>query len=76
MKFVPSQNGIVFRIPNELPDAAYKIFAGPGLITIGSSVTSHRIANSISINLFVHEWGHAIHFHMINKDTRKNTLIL
>jgi hypothetical protein len=55
VKFVPSQNGMVFLIPNELPDAAYKIFAGPGLMTIGSKVTSHRSAVSISIHLFVHE---------------------
>jgi hypothetical protein len=53
--FVPSQNGMVFLIPNELPDAAYKIFAGPGLMTIGSRVTSHRSAISISIYLFMHE---------------------
>jgi hypothetical protein len=53
--FVPSQNGMVFLIPNELPDAAYKIFAGPGLMTIGSRVTSHRSAIWISTHLFVHE---------------------
>jgi hypothetical protein len=49
--FVPSQNGTVFLTPKALPDAAYKIFAGPGLMTIGSSVTSQRNAVSISIHL-------------------------
>jgi len=53
--FVPSQNGMVFLTPNELPDAAYKILAGPGLMTIGSRVTSHRSAISISIHRFMHE---------------------
>jgi hypothetical protein len=52
--FVPSQNGIVFLTPKALPDAAYKIFAGPGLITIGSSVTSQRIAVSITVHRYVY----------------------
>ena len=45
--FVASQNGIVALTPKELPEAAYKIFAGPGLIIIGNRVTSHKSTNSI-----------------------------
>jgi len=52
--FVPSQNGTVLLTPKALPDAAYKIFAGPGLITIGSSVTSQRIALSITVHRIVY----------------------
>jgi len=37
-------------MPNELPEAAYKIFAGPGLITIGNKVTSHMSAISIKVS--------------------------
>ena len=54
-------------MPNELPDAAYKIFAGPGLITIGNKVTSHMSAISIKVSTlqtrqFLQFWGQYTYF--------------
>ena len=54
VKFVANQNGIVFLIPKVLPEAAYKIFAGPGLITIGKIVIDNININSKFISFLIH----------------------
>jgi len=51
---VANQKGSVARMPKVLPDAAYKIFAGPGLMTMGNKVASHKRVASIFIDYLKH----------------------
>jgi hypothetical protein len=48
-KFVPIKNGMVALVPKAPPEAANKIFAGPGLTDKGASAKIHVTAKSVLI---------------------------